>query len=247
VVGERLTEAWTAFAANTPAALAKYGPMLKAPMTKVAGAVGQLAAAELLFVLAFGIAAVFIAYAQGSTNFAKRIIQVVTGSAARAEHIANLSAMTIRGVAIGIVGVAAIQAVLLGIGFFAIGLPGAGLLTLAIFLLGIVQIPATILTLPVIAYAFATESVVVAGIFAIWSLVMGLSDNVLKPLLLGRGMDVPMPVILIGVIGGMIADGLLGLFVGPVVLAVAWVLFTEWLDEKTGAPGKTEAVPAAAE
>jgi predicted PurR-regulated permease PerM len=243
VVGERLNEAWTAFAANTPAAVAKYGPMLKAPAQKAAGAIGQLAAAELLFVLAFGIAAVFIAYAKGSTNFARRIITAVTASPARGAHIVNLSGVTIRGVAVGILGVAAIQALILALGFFVAGVPGAGILTLAVFLLGIVQIPATILTLPVIAYVFSTSPIGLASVFAVWALVGGLSDNFLKPILLGRGMDVPMPVILIGVIGGMIADGLIGLFVGPVILAIAWELFTEWLDERV-APPKPEAVAA---
>jgi len=133
-------------------------------------------------------------------------------------------------VLIGVVGVAAIQSALVGAGFFAIGLPTAGLLMLATLLLGIIQVPATLITLPVIVYVFATEPTVPAVIFMIWSLFAGLSDNFLKPLMLGRGLEVPMPVILIGVIGGMIADGLLGLFVGPVVLAVGYVLFMEWLN-----------------
>ena len=94
------------------------------------------------------------------------------------------------------------------------------------------QVPVTLLTLPVIAYVFLTEATTPAILFMIWSLVTGLSDNVLKPLLLGRGLEVPMPVILIGVIGGMLADGLLGLFVGPVLLAVAYVLLMEWLRQR---------------
>ena len=102
-------------------------------------------------------------------------------------------------------------------------------MTLATLLLGIVQVPAVLVTLPVIVYVLATEATQPAIIFPVWTLVAGLSDNVLKPLLLGRGLEVPMPVILIGVIGGMIADGLLGLFVGPVVLAVGYVLLMEWM------------------
>jgi predicted PurR-regulated permease PerM len=110
-------------------------------------------------------------------------------------------------------------------------------------LLAIVQVPAVLLTLPVIAYVFVTETTTPAIIFTVWTLIAGLSDNVLKPLMLGRGLEVPMPVILIGVIGGMLADGLLGLFVRPVVLAVGYVLLTEWLwhdpvepEPKTGGP-----------
>jgi predicted PurR-regulated permease PerM len=155
----------------------------------------------------------------------------VTGSKAQGARLAALTVATIRGVAVGVVGVAVIQTALIGIGFFAIGLPAAGPLTLATLLLGIVQVPVALVTLPVVIYVFATEATTPAIIFAVWSMVAGLSDNVLKPLLLGRGLEVPMPVILIGVIGGMLVDGLLGLFVGPVLLAVGYVLLMEWLRQ----------------
>ena len=109
-------------------------------------------------------------------------------------------------------------------------------------LLGIVQLPATLITIPVIAYVFATEGATVATIvFAIYTSIAGLADNVLKPLLLGRGLDVPMPVILIGAIGGMIPGCIVGLFIGPVVLAVSYQLFWQWVEQQpatagTGAP-----------
>ena len=93
-------------------------------------------------------------------------------------------------------------------------------------------VPAVLVTLPIIVYVFAKEATQSAIIFLVWTVLAGLSDNILKPLMLGRGLEVPMPVILIGVIGGMIADGLLGLFVGPVVLAVGYVLLIEWMDER---------------
>ena len=141
-----------------------------------------------------------------------------------------MTAATIRGVAVGVVGVAVIQSLLIGAGFFAMGLSSAGVLTLVVLLFAVVQVPAVLVTLPVILYVFATEATTPAVIFAIWTVLAGLSDNLLKPLMLGRGLEVPMPVILIGVIGGMIADGLLGLFVGPVLLAVGYVLLKAWLQ-----------------
>jgi predicted PurR-regulated permease PerM len=140
-----------------------------------------------------------------------------------------MTAATIRGVAVGVVGVAVIQSLLIGAGFFAIGLSSAGVLTLVVLLSCVVQVPAVLVTLPIILYVFATEATTPAVIFSIWTVIAGLSDNLLKPLLLGRGLEVPMPVILIGVIGGMIVDGLLGLFVGPVLLAVGYVLLKSWL------------------
>ncbi len=230
VFGQNLSEAWVLVATDAPTAFARYGGKLSRPAAWLAGFAGRLAVGELSFVLSFAIAAVLLAYSRGAAAFAERLLELMTGSRQRGPRLTALTAATVRGVAIGVVGVAMIQSVLLGVGFFAIGLPAAGLLMLVALLLAIVQVPPTLLTLPVIVYVFATEATAPAIIFTIWSLFAGLSDNILKPLMLGRGLEVPMPIILIGVIGGMIADGLLGLFVGPVILAVGYVLFMEWLQ-----------------
>jgi predicted PurR-regulated permease PerM len=246
LIGERVTEAWAAVAGGAPEALRKYGPMLRKPIGGLASFAGRLTAAELSFVLSFAIAATLVAYGRSTAEFAGRLLHLVTGSRAQGARLADLTVATIRGVALGVVGVAVIQAALLAAGFFAIGLSGAGLLTLVVLLLGIVQVPATLLSIPVIAYVFATEATGPATIFAVWTLVAGLSDNVLKPLMLGRGLEVPMPVILLGVIGGMIADGLLGLFLGPVLLAIAYVLFRDWLRQQQE-PVQPAATPAPAD
>ena len=244
IIGAKLTEFWTLVASNMPAALAKFRDVLNGPATWLVSFAGSLATAELSFVLSFGIAAVLIAYGRGAAAFSQSLMARVAGDAARGARLITLTVATIRGVAIGVIGVAVIQALLVGIGFFAIGLKAAGLLTLAALLLGIVQVPVTLLTLPVIFYVFLTEPTTPAVIFAVWALVAGLSDNVLKPLLLGRGLEVPMPVILIGVIGGMLADGLLGLFVGPVLLAVGFVLMMDWLRERPATDGAAVSGPA---
>jgi predicted PurR-regulated permease PerM len=229
LVGPKLAEAWALVATNMPAAFAKYREALSEPATRLVSSAGGLVAGQLSFVLSFAIAAVLVAYGRGAADFARRLLGLFTGSEERGAHLVTLTAATIRGVAVGVVGVAVIQSLLLAIGFFAIGLPAAGLWTVILLLLCIVQVPAVLVTLPIIAYVLATEATQPAIIFLVWTLIAGLSDNVLKPLLLGRGMEVPMPVILIGVIGGMIADGLLGLFVGPVVLAVGYMLLIEWM------------------
>jgi predicted PurR-regulated permease PerM len=231
LVGKKLTETWTLVATNLPAALAQYGHLLRGPAAWLASFAGGLATGELSFVLSFAIAAVLVAYGRGAADFARRLLVRVTGSSARAHRLVTLTAATIRGVALGVVGVALIQSLLLGIGFFAIGLQAAGPLMLLAFLLGIAQVPLILLTLPVVGYVFLTEATQAAIIFLIWNIVVGLSDNVLRPLMLGRGLEVPMPVILIGVIGGMLVDGLLGLFVGPVLLAVGYVLLMEWVRQ----------------
>ncbi|MCX5496460.1 AI-2E family transporter [Kaistia dalseonensis] len=238
LIGTRLSEAWALAATNAPAAFAKYRDALTGPATWVLSFARGLLAGEVTFVVSCALAGVLVAYGEGAAAFTRRLMQRITGSAERGTRLVTLTAATIRGVAIGVVGVATIQALLLGIGFFAIGLPAAGLLTLATLLLCIVQVPAMLLTLPVIGYVFATEATGTAVVFAVWTLVAGLSDNVLKPMMLGRGLEVPMPVILVGVIGGMISEGLIGLFVGPVLLAVAYVLLMEWLRQhpSEGAP-----------
>jgi predicted PurR-regulated permease PerM len=231
LVGKKLTEIWTLVATNLPAALAKYGHLMSGPLAWAASFAGSLAIAELSFVVSFAIAAVLVVYGGGGAAFAQRFLERVTSSQARAVQLVALTATTIRGVALGVIGVALIQSVLLGVGFFAIGIQAAGPLTLLALLLGVMQVPLILLTLPVVGYVFATEPTQAAIIFLIWNVIVGLSDNILRPLMLGRGVEVPMPVILIGVIGGMIVDGLVGLFVGPVLLAVSYVLLLEWLRQ----------------
>lgn len=232
LIGGTLTEAWTLTATNAPAALTRYGPMLRRPAAWLLSTARRLAAGELSFVLSFAIAAILVGYGKGAAGLTRQVLARATGSTVRGTELAGLAVDTIRGVALGIVGVAVIQSLLLGAGFFVIRLPAAGLWTLVSLLLCIVQVPAVILTLPVIGYVFATHDPLPALAFSVWTLGAGLSDNILKPLLLGRGLDVPMPVILAGVVGGVIADGLLGLFIGPVVLATGYVLMVRWVTRR---------------
>jgi predicted PurR-regulated permease PerM len=231
LAGKRLVEIWVLVASNLPAALKTYGHLLSGPLTWLGSFAGNLAVGEISFVLSFAIAAMLLVHAEAGTKFSRRLLERVTGSKKRAVQLVTLTAATIRGVAIGVVGIALIQALLLSAGFFAVGLQTAGLLALAALLLGVMQVPLILLALPVVAYVFATESYQTALIFLIWNVVVGLSDNILRPLMLGRGLDVPMLVILVGVIGGVIVDGLLGLFLGPVLLAVSYVLLLEWLRQ----------------
>jgi predicted PurR-regulated permease PerM len=107
----------------------------------------------------------------------------------------------------------------------------AGVWALLVFLAAVVQIPALLVLGPIIAYVFATSSTLVAVLFGVWTLAVSLSDNVLKPILLGRGVDVPMLVIFVGAIGGFILGGIIGLFVGAVLLAVGYTLFNAWVED----------------
>jgi predicted PurR-regulated permease PerM len=160
---------------------------------------------------------------------------------AQGPRLQTLCTATIRSVATGVVGVSFIQALLLGIGFILAGIPAPGLLALIALFLGILQVPAMVVALPAIAYIWwvgGDDGNVQNIALTIYFLISMLADNVLKPVFLGRGVEAPMPVILIGAMGGMISFGIIGLFTGPVIMATAYVVFMEWVDE-TSALGST--------
>ncbi|CAD5108571.1 AI-2E family transporter [Zestomonas carbonaria] len=206
----------------------------------------QLAGAGLglmIFICALIIAGVIMAYGDTGASTARAIATRISGPV-RGPQLAELCTATIRAVAQGVVGIAFIQMLLVGVGLVLMGIPGAGLLALAVLLLGIMQLPIALITLPVIAYVFIVDGVtLVTVLFAVWTFVAGLVDNVLKPLLLGRGVSVPMPVVLIGALGGMVANGIIGLFVGPVILAVGYKLFMSWVHQDPEAETVPEEAP----
>ena len=141
-----------------------------------------------------------------------------------------MSVSTIRSVAVGVIGIAFIQALLGGLGMMFAGVPAAGLFAIVILVLAIAQLPPILVLGPIAFYVFSAESTTVSVIFLIWSILVSFSDAVLKPLFLGRGVDVPMLVILLGAIGGMITSGIVGLFVGAIVLALGYKLFGVWIN-----------------
>ena len=237
LVGHKLTETWVLVATNMPAAFAKYGGVLSAPAARLVSSAGGLAAGQLSFVLSFAIAAVLVAYGKGAADFARRLLGLFTGSEAQGSPSAYADGLYdpwrgARRCRRSGNPVASPRSRLLRHWS-----SGSRPLDSRYAFVCIVQVPAVLVTLPIIVYVFATKATQPAIIFLVWTLVAGLSDNVLKPLMLGRGLEVPMPVILIGVIGGMIADGLLGLFVGPVVLAVGYVLLIEWMRQRRAQSG----------
>lgn len=124
---------------------------------------------------------------------------------------------------------AVIQALLAGLGFVAAGVPGAGIWALLCLISAVIQVGVGPIVIPVIVYLFATADPVTAVLFLIWGVFIMVVDNVLKPLLLGRGVNVPMVVIFLGAIGGMLISGIVGLFVGAIVLALGYKLFQVWL------------------
>jgi predicted PurR-regulated permease PerM len=239
IVGERADAAWTQASTDMPAFAKAHKAQIAGFTKTLLGIAAGLFVGVLVLVLAIVFAAICLAYSVPLRAYIARIFARVTGDRQSGEHYMDIIAATVKSVANGVIGVAFVQALLVGIGFFAIGIPGAGLLSLLAMALGVVQIPVIIVVLPAILYAFATQSTTVAIIFTVWSIIGSLSDAVLKPLMIGHGLEVPMPIILLGVIGGVMAFGLVGLFIGAVVLAVGYVLFSEWVGAP--APGTESA------
>jgi predicted PurR-regulated permease PerM len=143
----------------------------------------------------------------------------------------DMMVSTIRSVAVGVIGIAFIQSVLGGIGMMLAGVPAAGLLAIGILILAIAQLPPILVLGPVAFYVFAADTNTVGIIFLVWSILVSSADMVLKPLLLGRGVEVPMLVILLGAIGGMLTSGFVGLFIGAIVLALGYELMRAWLNQ----------------
>jgi len=233
IVGPKIDAIWTQASSNLPAFAKQYGPELASFTRRLVGAAGSMVTTVLGLVLAVIFAAIMLAYGDAVRAFALSLFARICGDRARAQHYMDVMGATVRSVANGVIGVAFVQALFCGIGFFAIGIPGAGILSLLAMGLGIVQVPVLLVTIPAIIYGFAVKSTTVAILFTVWFIISGLSDAVLKPLMIGHGLEVPMPVILLGVIGGVIAYGLVGLFIGAVLLAVGWVLMMEWLNSPT--------------
>ena len=232
IIGAKLHAFWLEAATNLTGLVQKLAPYMKDASLGLLGQIAGAGVGLLVFIGALIIGGIIMAYGDNGERSAIRIASRISG-AERGKSIAQLCTATIRAVAQGVVGIAFIQMFLIGLGFVVYGLPGAGLLAMVVLILGIMQLPATLVTLPAIAYVLGTDGATVGSItFVIYTFIAGMADNVLKPLLLGRGVDVPMPVILTGALGGMIAGGIIGLFIGPVILAVAYQLFWQWVDDQ---------------
>lgn len=228
IAGAKLYAGWSEAADDFEGWLEKHSEQVKTVSSNLVGKLAAVGLSVLQFIAATLIAAAMLANAESartaSLNFWRRLVDD------RAESMLTLTTATIRSVAVGVLGIAFIQAVLGGAGMLAVGVPAAGIWALFILILAIAQLPPWLVLLPVVAYVFSThDSTVVATIFAVWSLLVSVADTALKPLLLGRGVEAPMLVILLGAIGGLIYSGIIGLFIGAVVLALGYKLLLAWL------------------
>jgi predicted PurR-regulated permease PerM len=152
-------------------------------------------------------------------------------AAARGEEFVDLAGATIRNVSRGIIGIAILQALLAGIGLLFAGVPGAGLFSFLVLVLGIIQVGPSVVLLPLIVWSWFAMDTTTAVLFTLYMVPVNLLDNILRPLV-AKGLSTPMPVILIGVLGGTLVHGMIGLFVGPIVLSIAWQLLVVWTRDE---------------
>ena len=229
MIGQQLHTFWAQASENLAATLSKIAPQLRTMGSWLLSAAAGVGFGILQFIIAIFIAGFLLAGSEAGAKAAHAIASRLAG--AKGARFARLAESTVRSVTKGILGVALIQSLLAGVGFMVMGIPAAGLWALLCLLLSVIQIGVLPVILPMVLYVFSTAEPTPAFIFLVWSIFITLVDNILKPIMLGRGVEVPMAVIFVGAIGGFISSGIIGLFVGAVVLVLGYTLFITWLDE----------------
>jgi predicted PurR-regulated permease PerM len=230
IVGKKVHLYWSQLHEDLPAVVQKLQPQIgvlaKHSLDIVAGTGGKI----LQFLFSFIIAGVIMCFGESGARAAQAIFERIVGTD-RGKGFANLSTATIRTVAAGVIGIACIQALITGLALLIAGIPWAGILALVTLVFGIAQLPAFLVNLPVIGYIWLSGdySTVAAISYSALLVVAGTADNILKPFMLGRGVDAPMPVILLGALGGMATTGILGMFLGATLLALGYQIFMWWV------------------
>ncbi len=228
IIGKPLARFWHLASTNLRNALTEIAPQLKSVGSWLLSAATGAVFGVLKFIFAIIIAGVLLSRAKGGSDIAESVAARLVGK--RGTDFVSLATATVRSVTRGILGVALIQSLLAGLGFLVVGIPAAGLLAMICLFLAVIQVGPGLIIIPTVIYVFLTSDTLPAVLFMIWSIFVTLLDNFLKPLFLGRGVDVPMLVIFIGAIGGFLSSGIIGLFVGPILLAMGYRLFKAWLE-----------------
>jgi predicted PurR-regulated permease PerM len=240
LIGAPVTRAWSAASTDLTATLVNLAPQIKPALPGILSASASLGSTLLQFFLSIVLSGVLLANGKSAHASARSFAIRLFGEQSGPEF-QHLVGATIRSVTFGILGVALIQSVFAAAGFFVVGIPGASVWSIVFLFAAILQIGVVVL-IPAVVLAFAMVTKTKAAIFLVWCLFVGLMDNVLKPLLLGRGSVVPVLVVFLGVIGGFVAMGIVGLFVGAIVLAVGYKLFLVWIEGGATAVRERDAI-----
>lgn len=230
LIGEKTYAFWSSAANNLEKTVNTYLPQIKELAGGLLGAIAGVGGVILQFIMSIIISGVFVANAPAIYSVVKKVLGRLAGEQ-EGKAYTDLAKDTIRSVAQGVLGVALIQATFSAIGMYFMDVPAWGLWSLLVLVLAIAQLPPILVLGFVASYVFSVADTTPAVIFLVYSLVISASDGFLKPLFLGRGMETPMLVILLGAIGGMMMSGIIGLFVGAIVLALGYELFMKWLSD----------------
>ena len=230
LVGKQVAAKWQQLAAEGAPALAQFlQPYIRTGSAWLLAMSGGLAIVVIHFILTVIIVAIL--YSQGELA-AKGVLAFVRRLAPeRGEQVVRLAGQAVRGVALGVIVTALVQSVLAGLGLWITGVPRPGLLSGVVFVLCVAQLGPLVVLVPAVIWLYWSGHVGWASVLLVWTIIVGLLDNVLRPILIRRGVDLPLLLIFAGVIGGLIGFGVIGLFVGPVVLAVTYTLLQSWVGE----------------
>jgi predicted PurR-regulated permease PerM len=243
VVGRKLAERWSEFAAISPTELsARLTPYAGEAVKWIASKVGDIGLIVVQFLLTVTIAAILYASGEKAATGVRLFARRLAGQ--QGEDAAILAAKAARGVALGVVVTALIQSLLGGIGLAVSGVPAAALLSAVMFMLCLAQIGPGLVLIPAVVWLFWQDQTMWGSFMVVWTIFVCTIDNFIRPMLIKKGADLPLILIFAGVLGGLFAFGIIGLFVGPVVLAVTYTLLENWVV--TG-PDTPEQEPAAEE
>jgi predicted PurR-regulated permease PerM len=244
LIGEWLYDLWNQASTNLEAALAELAPYLKPLLRSTLAMLGDMGIGALKFVVAVILAGFLLPSGSRLVAASKSIVARLLPE--RSEDLVALAGKTIRAVSQGVIGIALVQAFLFGLGLKFAGFASAGLLAFVAMILAILQLGAAIVLIPCVIWIWMTKDFAMALFVTIYLVLVGLADSVLKPLLMGRGLTTPMLVIFMALLGGTLAHGIVGFFIGPIVLAVGWELMMAWVrdDETREAVALPEKIPA---
>jgi predicted PurR-regulated permease PerM len=237
LVGQRMAEAWRGMAGDSDSLAARVLPHVGEATRWLASKAGSLGAAIVQLILTVAVSGVLYSSGEKAGRGVRRFLRRLAGE--RGEAVAALAARSVRAVALGIVVTALAQTALAGVGLAVVGVPHAALLTAVAFVLCIAQIGPLLVLAPAAIWLYSSGSAGRGTVLLVFTVVAVVLDNFLRPVLIKKGADLPLLLILVGVIGGLIGFGVLGLFIGPVVLAVTWTLVASWIAEMDEpAPGQ---------
>jgi len=238
IIGKPLSDVWSLASTNLSAVLGRFAPQLKGAAGQLLSAAAAVGLGTLQCLLSIMVAGALLANSSNGARVTRKLAIHLFGN--RAEEFEALAVATVRSVTIGILGVALIQTLFAGLGFLVVRLPGAGLWAFLFLIAAVLQVGGLAL-IPAVIYVFATAGSVKATAFLMWCILVALLDNVLKPVLLGRGLPIPIVIVFLGAMGGFLAMGIIGLFVGPIILSVGYKVLLAWLDEALQLPAEREA------